>query len=129
MNTDTFTIDQIDIKIDQISPKEILPSHSGFTDYIKTITVKYVFKYVDATMLDDIINLNVSLDIDIMNNISTTFIDFDNISKSMFYDLATTTAQTSQPILDTVKFVRVRTGLDIVEPRKIHQPKRLKSFN
>lgn len=129
MNTDTFTIDQINIKIGEITPKEVLPSHLGFDDYIKTITITYIFQYIDITLPDDTINLNVKLDIDIMNSFSSTFIDFDNISKSMFYDLAIETAQTSQRLLDTVKFVRVRTGLDIAEPQKIQHPKRLRPFN
>lgn len=129
MNTNTFTIDEVDIEIISITPSEVLSSHSGFNDYVKTISVVYGFRYVDVTLPDEVINTRIVLDLDATSMKSSQYIDFDNITKEIFYDLAIESARVSEKILNHVKFVRVRTGLDIEEPKKVQPPRRLKPFN
>lgn len=129
MNTNTFTIDEVDIEIISITPKEILSSHSGFNDYVKTISVVYGFRYVDVTLPNEVINTRITLDLDVTSMKSSQYIDFDNITKEMFYDFVIESASSSPQILNRIKYVRIRTGLDIEEPKKLQTPHRLKPFN
>jgi hypothetical protein len=134
MTTNEFIINEIPIKIEAVTPISILSSFNGFDEYVKTVQFDYAFLFRDITLPADIDSeftiqkVVVKLTTDVTNKLFTDFKPFSDITKEDFYTIGIELANNSQEILDNVKFVRIRTGLDIEPPRPLLRPNTFKPF-
>lgn len=134
-----FYINEININIGSIIPLEVLPEYGEYKNYIKSVTITYSlpFKDITAPSVEDDPNFpsefteTVRLEYVLKEEDFGEFIDFDNISKELFYPIAIELANASEEMAKRVSYVRVRTGLDIEPPpvQNISTPVIYRAFN
>ena len=134
MESQLFIINEIPVKIYSVTPVTILSAYNNFTDYVKTIEVAYAFEYTDVTACHNCelcaMRVVVRLTIDTVKDLSSGYINYNNLVKENFYPLAIESALASPKILKKVEYVRVRTGLDPSPPRQIqNMPQRPRPFS
>lgn len=109
----TFTINEIPITIDKIIPIKI----NNDNNFIEKIHVEYIFDFVEACDPSLNIKMKEAISIDVQTYKEDVFVDIENINAEFFYEIAKERALENSNILKRVKFVRIRTGLDI-EPNE-----------